>query len=93
MEDLLRQLDALRLAFEMVKPEAVKPETSSRPVSTPSGFAAAFAKAGTSTSGRVPEVHQTTSTPAKRVKLGRNDPCWCGSGKKFKKCHYPQLAN
>src|SRR5438128_1428966 len=21
------------------------------------------------------------------TKLGRNDPCWCGSGKKFKKCH------
>jgi preprotein translocase subunit SecA len=21
--------------------------------------------------------------------LGRNDPCWCGSGKKYKKCHYP----
>ena len=20
-------------------------------------------------------------------KVGRNDPCWCGSGKKFKKCH------
>jgi preprotein translocase subunit SecA len=20
-------------------------------------------------------------------KTGRNDPCWCGSGKKFKKCH------
>jgi preprotein translocase subunit SecA len=20
-------------------------------------------------------------------KLGRNQPCWCGSGKKFKKCH------
>ncbi|MET0659887.1 MAG: SEC-C metal-binding domain-containing protein [Steroidobacteraceae bacterium] len=20
-------------------------------------------------------------------KLGRNDPCFCGSGKKFKKCH------
>jgi preprotein translocase subunit SecA len=19
--------------------------------------------------------------------LGRNDPCWCGSGKKFKRCH------
>jgi preprotein translocase subunit SecA len=19
--------------------------------------------------------------------LGRNEPCWCGSGKKFKKCH------
>ncbi len=23
-------------------------------------------------------------------KLGRNDPCWCGSGKKWKHCHYPQ---
>jgi preprotein translocase subunit SecA len=20
-------------------------------------------------------------------KVGRNDPCWCGSGKKFKFCH------
>ncbi len=24
------------------------------------------------------------------AKLGRNDPCWCGSGKKWKKCHYPE---
>lgn len=22
--------------------------------------------------------------------IGRNDPCWCNSGKKWKKCHYPQ---
>ena len=21
------------------------------------------------------------------VKIGRNDPCWCGSGKKYKQCH------
>ncbi len=25
------------------------------------------------------------------IKLGRNDPCPCGSGKKWKKCHYPQM--
>ena len=25
------------------------------------------------------------SAPARRP--GRNDPCWCGSGKKYKKCH------
>lgn len=25
--------------------------------------------------------------PAKVVKIGRNDPCWCGSGKKYKTCH------
>ena len=23
-------------------------------------------------------------------KLGRNDPCWCGSGKKYKNCHMRQ---
>lgn len=23
-------------------------------------------------------------------KIGRNDPCWCGSGKKYKRCHYPE---
>ncbi len=23
----------------------------------------------------------------KEPKVGRNDPCWCGSGKKFKQCH------
>jgi preprotein translocase subunit SecA len=27
---------------------------------------------------------------ATKQKIGRNDPCWCGSGKKFKRCHYPQ---
>jgi preprotein translocase subunit SecA len=25
--------------------------------------------------------------PKTGEKIGRNDPCWCGSGKKFKKCH------
>lgn len=24
--------------------------------------------------------------------IGRNDICWCGSGKKWKKCHFPQLS-
>lgn len=26
---------------------------------------------------------------APKKKPNRNDPCWCGSGKKYKKCHYP----
>jgi preprotein translocase subunit SecA len=33
------------------------------------------------------------STKTVSQKLGRNDPCWCNSGKKWKKCHYPQLPN
>lgn len=43
-----------------------------------------------------PESEISTDTkkkePAKTAaKLSRNDPCWCGSGKKWKKCHYPNL--
>ena len=26
--------------------------------------------------------------PPTGEKIGRNDPCFCGSGKKYKKCHY-----
>ena len=33
--------------------------------------------------GRTPPIKQVISGP----KIGRNDPCHCGSGKKFKKCH------
>lgn len=29
--------------------------------------------------------------PPSQKKLGRNDPCPCGSGKKWKKCHYPTV--
>lgn len=34
------------------------------------------------------EIHSTrTSTPASaEKKIGRNDPCTCNSGKKYKKC-------
>jgi preprotein translocase subunit SecA len=32
-------------------------------------------------------VGTMTRRVADEQKLGRNDPCWCGSGKKFKKCH------
>lgn len=42
----------------------------------------AFSRQPSATSGQ---------TKSSNKKLGRNDPCWCGSGKKWKKCHYPQL--
>lgn len=39
------------------------------------------------------EAHPAATTiaaflaPTGRAKVGRNDPCWCGSGRKFKQCH------
>ena len=36
------------------------------------------------------EVSQPSGTQTvSKKKLGRNEPCWCGSGRKYKKCHYP----
>ena len=35
------------------------------------------------------EKKMKTTESGEQKKLGRNDPCWCGSGKKYKKCHYP----
>jgi preprotein translocase subunit SecA len=32
-------------------------------------------------------VFVETRTVDERDQIGRNDPCWCGSGKKYKKCH------
>jgi preprotein translocase subunit SecA len=40
-------------------------------------------------------VHKVTGRVNKEdgTKLGRNDPCSCGSGKKFKKCECWELLN
>ncbi len=40
--------------------------------------------------GKVEQTTQSRSQnrdPKTGKKIGRNDPCWCGSGKKYKKCH------
>ena len=52
-----------------------------QPIESP--IAAAAKKMQTNASEQV--VAQPVVNTAK--KLGRNDPCWCGSGKKWKKCH------
>ena len=36
-------------------------------------------------------IQSIVAQPIVKKQLGRNDPCWCGSGKKWKKCHYPEL--
>jgi preprotein translocase subunit SecA len=47
----------------------------------------AYAEAGNGQAGELamPVVEQRVVDGEHQV--GRNDPCWCGSGKKFKKCH------
>ncbi len=53
-------------------------------------IAAGFFTAGDSSSGggaAVTEAERDPGNPATWGKVGRNEPCPCGSGKKFKHCH------
>ncbi len=36
---------------------------------------------------RIKNVFQDAEEKAPVIKPERNEPCWCGSGKKYKKCH------
>jgi preprotein translocase subunit SecA len=49
-------------------------------------------RAGGAVAGAPPPPDQAAAQQAtvkrERPKLGRNDPCYCGSGKKYKNCHY-----
>jgi len=52
----------------------------SRPEMTPVG--------GGVVAGATAAATATSAQPVKAgPKIGRNDPCWCGSGKKYKRCH------
>ncbi len=62
---------------ELGADEAPKRQTANRPQTT--------AQVPTPSSA----VVGSPSAVSGKKKLGRNDPCWCGSGKKYKKCHYP----
>lgn len=37
-----------------------------------------------------PQEKPKATTRSTSKKPGRNEPCWCGSGKKYKKCHWPK---
>ncbi len=39
---------------------------------------------------RIASSIKSTEPKEPAQKPGRNDPCWCGSGKKYKKCHMVQ---
>jgi preprotein translocase subunit SecA len=53
------------------------------------GAGAAAAAGGTAVLAppTAPPAQQGQRIASEEEKIGRNDPCWCGSGKKYKKCH------
>jgi preprotein translocase subunit SecA len=69
---------AIKPEFEGPQAGGGSPLTSSVPTDTP------FAPSRTFHSPGEKPSPLPTAVPAK---IGRNDPCYCGSGKKYKKCH------
>jgi preprotein translocase subunit SecA len=57
------------------------------------GGAATAAPAQAQASGAIGTAERRASAPVQPARavprVGRNDPCPCGSGKKYKKCHMP----
>jgi preprotein translocase subunit SecA len=51
------------------------------------GAAGAVAPAATAGGATATAVAPQQRVASDEEKIGRNDPCWCGSGKKYKKCH------
>jgi preprotein translocase subunit SecA len=41
---------------------------------------------------KVEGPQRSQPTVSKDAKVGRNDPCPCGSGKKYKKCHGAEVT-
>ena len=70
------------LLAEDVKEKAMTPETAGTIIKPTEVVIEAFDAA---LSGRRPGERQGTIVAAEKV--GRNEPCPCGSGKKYKKCH------
>jgi preprotein translocase subunit SecA len=60
------------------EPQNVRPASRSLPIAPPRQQPMIFSGSG---------GPQNETVKRKDVKVGRNDPCPCGSGKKYKKCH------
>jgi preprotein translocase subunit SecA len=62
-----------------------QPSALKEVVATSGATAADVAAAGAGSPGNGEVVE--TVVKGEHDDIGRNDPCWCGSGKKYKKCH------
>lgn len=78
-EEMVEQAQMAELIPESAPKDEVSKPTIAAPQPT-NPFAAALAKTATSTPTSSPTI------PTNNNKIGRNDPCPCGSGKKWKKC-------
>jgi preprotein translocase subunit SecA len=95
-ERLISQIDdgiahrAFRINIGQIPPPAVRVNIQANaPESEVSESQKSQPKADSPLAEKV-KSEESDSVNSKK-KIGRNDPCHCGSGKKWKKCHYPEV--
>jgi preprotein translocase subunit SecA len=80
----VRQIYHVTLTTPAVRPQPPRQVSESGPADDAASSAATQVAAAAAAGGG--GTATATAAPANR-KVGRNDPCPCGSGKKYKKCH------
>ena len=97
-DDYVKYVMHVQVVVEAEEPDLTQSQFSAAedPVQSPSSAPAPSAEDGagpqsTAPTSTAPTRTEPTSTApvvkAEHEKLGRNEPCWCGSAKKFKHCH------
>jgi preprotein translocase subunit SecA len=81
--DITHTVFRVTLTREPPQQRQARPMMESRPDVTGAAAASAAAAAVSGGNGSGARAQTAKAGP----KLGRNDPCWCGSGKKYKRCH------
>jgi preprotein translocase subunit SecA len=78
--------NAPALAYSGGTPESQPSALQQVAAGAGSGLEAVAAPVGEGGNGATEPV-ETVVKDEREKDIGRNDPCWCGSGKKYKKCH------
>jgi preprotein translocase subunit SecA len=80
------QIASMEAEARRKEQEALERAQFSHPSAAP---AVATASAETEENGEIAVAERPKAAPFQRAmnKVGRNDPCPCGSGKKYKHCH------
>lgn len=86
-----RLMDGIKseVAHRIFKIQVVKNPVVQRPINVQTNAGQIASNIGDNAGSTPRQSVKSTGT----YKLGRNDPCPCGSGKKWKKCHYPIIPS
>lgn len=86
IDGMKREVVSIVARVQVQDPEEVAREEQERAAAMEMDYQHASAESALA-GDNTPEADAQAPYVRDEPKLGRNDPCWCGSGKKYKQCH------